>query len=627
MAGMITVGASALRVAYAQMQTTSHNIANASTPGYSRQEVLVASAGSNFSGDGFLGRGVDIVTIQRRYDDYLAREVHATTAIGAGDAARSAALDRLDRVFADPENGIGAAYDDLSLGLADLANRPFDAAARTVATQRAGVLAGRVQYAQRDLDTLFSDSVQRIGVATDTINTSLVALAQLNNTIASASASSKPPNDLLDQRDALILKINEGMQANAYINQDGTASVYASTGDALVIGAKAAHVSLRYDPADATRLQVIVTSNGNALPMNESLLGGGEISGMLRFLNEDLRSAQWGLGQLAAGIASAYNGQQALGIDAAGNPGAAVFALGDVNVVPASANAGNASIAVTIADGRALAASDYTLGYDGSQYTLTRLADGLTRQFAGLPQAVDGLALSLGGGTVAAGDQFTLRGASVFASGFSLALTSSEQWAAGFAATATAGAGNQGTVSPVSFEVSSAGAGVAAPVTLTFTGANTFDVSGAGTGDPTGVSYVPGQPITFNGWRMTLAGTPAAGDTVTIGPPGDPLADNRNARALVDLADRPIVGRASASDLIAGLIANVGNRAQGAQAAARQSDLRLEGAKTALDEVSGVNLDEEAAHLLEYQQAYQAAAKVLATAQSMFDALMAATNG
>lgn len=627
MAGLITVGASALRVAYAQMQTTGHNIANAATPGYSRQEVLISSAGSNFSGDGFLGRGVDIVTIQRRYDDFLAREVHDATAVGASDTARSQALDRLDRVFGDPQNGIGAAYDDLSLGLADLANRPFDPAARTVAMQRAGVLASRIQFAQRDLENLHDDSMQQIGVAAESLNGSLAALAKLNNTIASASSSGMPPNDLLDQRDALILKINEGMKASAYLNKDGTASVYAATGDALVVGANAARLSTRNDPADATRVQVVLTSNGNSLPMNEGLLGGGEIAGMLRFLNDDLRSAQWSLGQLSAGIAGAFNGQQALGVDANGNAGAAVFSTGAGTVVPASSNSGNANIGIGVADSRSLAASDYTLAFDGGQFTLTRVADGKQTSFASFPQTIDGLDLSLSSGTPAAGDTFTLRTASEFASGFALAMASPDQWAAGYATTASTAVTNLGNVAATDFAVAGNDANLRSPVTITFTGPNTFDVTGAGTGNPTGVSYVAGQAISFNGWSMTLGGTPASGDVVTVAPPADPLADNRNARALVALGDAPVVGSASTPEAISALVAGIGNNAQGAQAATRQSELRLQGAKSALDEVSGVNLDEEAAHLLEYQQAYQAAAKVLATAQSMFDALMAATNG
>jgi flagellar hook-associated protein 1 FlgK len=111
MSDLLNVGASALRAAYSQMRTTGHNISNVNTPGYSRQEVQLATAEGTFSGGGFVGRGVVVETVVRRYDAHLTAEVAWTGDVERRHRPRSQ-LERLDRVFADTENGIGAGLDD-----------------------------------------------------------------------------------------------------------------------------------------------------------------------------------------------------------------------------------------------------------------------------------------------------------------------------------------------------------------------------------------------------------------------------------------------------------------------------------------------------------------------------------
>ena len=145
MAGLLNLGASALMAAYTQMRTTGHNIANVNTPGYSRQEVELATTGSTFSGSGFVGRGVSVETISRRYDQLVTGEVAAGIALSAADSVRVAQLGRLERVFSDTENGIGTAMDDLSSALADVVNRPFDTSARTVVVSRASARTASVR--------------------------------------------------------------------------------------------------------------------------------------------------------------------------------------------------------------------------------------------------------------------------------------------------------------------------------------------------------------------------------------------------------------------------------------------------------------------------------------------------
>jgi flagellar hook-associated protein 1 FlgK len=246
--------------------------------------------------------------------------------------------------------------------------------------------------------------------------------------------------------------------------------------------------------------------------------------------------------------------------------------------------------------------------------------------FASLPIEIDGLEIALDDGAVAAGDRYTIRSASAFAGDFAMVLGDPAGWAAASPATPKLGVDNAGTLSVAGFGITTHDAATAAPVTITFTGPGTYSVSGAGTGDPTDIPYSPGDTVSFNGWSVTLNGTPAAGDTITISPPADVAGDNRNAAQLLGLADRGIVGGRTVTNGYGELVAGIGARAQAAEAGQRASVSWRESATTARDEVSGVNLDEEAARLIQFQQAYQAAAKVITTSQQMFEALINATN-
>ena len=626
MSGLLGVGQSALLAAYAQLQTTGHNIANANTPGYSRQEALLATAGGQYTGGGFLGFGVDVVTVQRRYDQFVAAELSTSIASASADTARAEQLARVDNLLADTDNGIGVAIDDFNAALADLANRPFDASARQAVLARADALASRVQTTDERLSQFGQDADDRIGQAVTTVNDLLGRVARLNDRIAASAATGQPPNDLLDERDQVMRELNGYLKATAYTQADGTITVFGAGGEGLVVGNRASNLVAEPDPLDPTRRRVVMVSGATRLPMNADTLGGGSIAGLMQFRDQDLQSIRARLGQLAAGITVAFNGQQAVGVDATGAAGEPMFGLGVPGVVAASTNAGNATLSASVVDGTQLAASDYAIRYDGAQYVVTRDADGLQRSFATLPQTIDGLSIGLSAGAPSAGDVFTVRSATSLAAGFSRVLSSGARLATGYAVSVERAASNAGDVAANSFAVGAPDPNLAQPVTLTFTSATTFDVTGVGTGNPTGVAYVPGSPISFNGWTLALRGTPQPGDRIEIVPTVDPAADNRNARAMGALADQPLAGGASFNDAFAAMLADAGTRTQSAKAAQSVSSRLQQDAEAAQAQQSGVNLDEEAARLMQYQQMYQAAAKVIQAAQSMFDSLLAATG-
>jgi flagellar hook-associated protein 1 FlgK len=190
---------------------------------------------------------------------------------------------------------------------------------------------------------------------------------------------------------------------------------------------------------------------------------------------------------------------------------------------------------------------------------------------------------------------------------------------------ASAGASNTGNLVVTNTQVQTPNANLLKPVTLTFNAAaGTFAVVGTGTGNPMAVPYTPGAPISYNGWAITVTGTPVTGDTISMGASSkNYLSTNSgNATALVNLRDMKLFDAAPLTDGYAAAISQVGVLAQSASFAASTSQSIATNAQTAKASVSGVNLDEEAAKLLQFQQAYQASAKVLQIAQTLFTSLI-----
>ncbi len=619
------IGSSAMNAAYTQLQTSGQNIANASTPGYVRREVTLQEVG-NQGANGFTGRGVDAVAVRRVYDDFLLREVAAGKAAAAQDTSRNESLGRLDRLFADPATGVGAAFDDMVSAFSDVSARPSDPSARAAVLARAEVFASRASA----LDSRFLEMREathgRMQNEVAKANDALQGIGRINRQIGEARGSVGEPNSLFDQRDKLISDLNGVLRSNAVIATDGTVTVTTGRGEPLVVGPKAAQLSLSANAVDPTQLDLsVVRGNGTVLPLPASDVGGS-LAGLARFASDDLDAARTRLGQISAAVASRFNDQQARGLDANGAAGLPLFAIGRPAVNGSTANTGSAQFEVQIADASALQASDYQIAWDGSQYAVTRSSDRLVRNFASMPQQIDGLSVSLGSGAPAAGDRFTVRAASAFSGGLRALQVNPERIATALPVTTENGANNSGDLRAASVVVSEIGPTTAMPVTVTFTSASTFNLSGGGTGNPNGIAYTPGMQLDYNGWSVKLEGVPAAGDTMRIVPTANPAQDNRNARAMQAIGDETFVAGSSVIDRFAELVGDIGTRTQSSRAAADMSTRLHQEAERAHSELSGVNLDEEAARMLQYQQAYQAAAKVIATANEMFRALLDAAG-
>lgn len=652
---LISIGARALFANYAALQTTGNNIANANTPGYSRQSVELATASSQFSGGGFFGKGVDVATVSRAHSELLTRELHVATAVSAGDDMRASQLQRLESVFATGEAGLGFAASQFLNSFVDVASNPQDYSARQVVLSNADVLAQRFSAAGDRISELQNGVVQELGVAVTTLNTLAKGVADLNQRIGAALGLRQPPNDLLDQRDEMIRKISELVQVTTVGASDGSVSVFIGGGLRLVLGNQASKMALAADPFDSTKVGVALIEAGKTVPLPNQLVAAGKIGGLLRFQNTDLTDARNLLGQMAQAIAGAVNGQQALGLGLGQPPaaGAPIFSTGALRVAPNSNNAkvggvdvaslidANGvrvpSVSLTITDATRLQASDYELVADpagSGDYFLTRLRDGLTQTVVS-GDVVDGFRIDIAGPLPVANDKFLLQPVGTAASNMQRVLGDPRGIAAAAPVTATLAAANTGTANVASLRAADTSLDPNLSATLTFTSATgnyDWELRDAGNAvvSSGSATWQAGVPILLNGWELQLAGVPASGDSVTVQKTQFPAANNGNARALLDLRGAALVGAqgtsagATLTDAYANAMTDIAVRVQGARTSAQMSASASAAAKAANDDVAGVNLDEEAARLIQYQQSYQAAAKLLQVAQTVFDALLAA---
>lgn len=621
MAGLIQIGRSALSAAYTQLQTSGHNIANVNTPGYVRQEVLLGSAEGQYRGNGYIGNGVNVLDIRRNYDRFMADEVTRNTSIAGTDKVRAQQLGQIDNLLADADNGIGATMDSFRAAVADMVNNPDDGSARAVVTQRASAVAGRFADTATRLEALVAESSQKIEEAAVYVNARLQEVATLNRQISMARGNDQQPNDLLDQRDALINELAAKIQLTRDEQEDGTVDLYSASGYSLVLSERAAKLVMQPSEGDASRPNLAIDIHGKQVALSESTLGSGEIAGLLRFRDQDLRATQASVGRLAAAFAGAYNRQQTLGLDAHGRPGQPMFSVGEPVVQAEGRNTGNLVMTATVTDPGKLKAADYRLSFEGNVYTLENTITQSRQEFTQLPIEVDGLRFEVASGAMASGDAMMIQAGSAYAGRMRSVLSRGDGIAAARPLTAVEARSNQGDAYMVSLAQVSPNANFDKPVTLSFTGPNTFDITGEG-GTATGLAYAPGQPIEFNGWRLVLNGVPQQGDTIELVKPVAVTKDNGNARELVSLADQELVDGMRFSEAFTAVLSDVGGRTLQAKTADRASTRMLEGAKALMADRSGVNLDEEAARLLQYRQAYQAAAKVIQTADEMFNSIL-----
>jgi flagellar hook-associated protein 1 len=725
---VFSIGVSGLNAANLGLVTTGHNIANASTPGYSRQSIVQSAPYPQQSGSGFIGMGVQVDTIKRAYDQFLTKNLQSATSQNSYLTSYLSQLQDIDNIVADPTAGVSPALQDFFTSVQSVSSNPSDSPSRTAMLTSAQTLVARFQTFNTELQQETTTTNGQIGDTVSSINAITSQIANLNTQISVLGASGQPPNDLLDKRDELVQNLNQYVKATTVTNSDGSLNVYIGNGQNVVVNGTSFQLAAVQSPSNPQNISVAYKLNNTTVYLPDNSLAGGSLQGLLDYRNKSLALAQNTLNLTAIGLAQTFNAQQKAGQDLNGNIGQNIFSypsassftsnVNGVNVqvslptaasptpmsdfslgydsatgnytltrltdnssttftsaqmtagftglgvtlqsasTPAatgsgtfsfppalgsvtasSLNTGNAQVTGYISDTTKLTTSDYKFGYDGTNYTLTRLSDNTSTVFtpaqvAAGPVGTDGFLLNIASGTMNAGDSFNVQPVNNLIAGMAVATSDPSLVAAAAPITATANINNTGSISLTQPTVTtpstttttgSINPALKDPVTLNFTSPTTFTLTDSTTGVTTPAqTYTAGMTVSYNGWNMVLNGTPATGDTIAVGPTVAGTSDNRNALALGKLQTSKLLlnGTVTYQDAYSNMVSNIGTETNQIQVMSQAQTTVLTNAQTARDSLAGVNLDEEAANLLRYQQAYQAASKVIQIAQEAFQSIV-----
>jgi len=640
MADIMNTAVSGLIAFQRALAVTGNNISNANTVGYSRQTANLADRNPDATAGVFIGNGVDVTSVSRAYDQFAVDQLRAGNGVLGQQTSFLNVANQVDNLLSGSTNGVSAGITSFFNAWQTLSSDPSSASNRQQIISQAQGLASSISQTATQLDTLQGNINQQLNTTVGTINSLAASIAKLNAQIATqtAEAGGQPPNDLLDQRDQLVTQLSSLVSVKSNVEQDGSVDLFVGNGQALVVRNQSTTLGTASNSYDASQLD-ITYGKGAGQQVITSAISGGQLGGLLQATSQMIEPALNGLGQLATAIAAQVNTQQQLGLDQNGQLGKPLLNVALPAVFSDSTNGGSGTLTATSVSVGALTTNDYLLRYSGGAWTATINGTGQTVAVsgagtAGNPLVVGGVSLVVGGAP-ANGDTFlvkpTANAARTISTAFSdprlIAAASPVQSAAALSnvGNATIGPATPMTSVPVSSTPLPPNAALLTPASIVFQNPPTsYTING---GAPQ--AYNSGQPITANGWTVTITGVPSAGDTFTVGPNTSGGGDNRNALAMAQLQNQGVlvggtVGLGAGYSTLVGVIGTLTQQANTAQTAQQAV---VNQAQQQVSSVSGVNLDEEAANMLRWQQAYAAAAKVVTTADTMFQTLLTAIHG
>lgn len=625
MTSVLSTGTNALLAFQRALATTSHNVANIKTPGFSRQRVEFATSDPAQMGFGTVGNGTRIADIRRVADQLAVSRLLD----GSGELARlkqlSTMADRVDALFSDTATNVSGVWSKFFDAVSGQSSNASATADRQNMLDSGNTLATRFTQLNVQLDRLGEETNNGLLAGASEINRLAQEIAQLNDAVGGKGVNAAP--DLLDRRDQLIANLVGYTGGTAVIQDGNLMNVYSAGGQALVVGTTASRVTTTADPYQPERLQLALESQGQKILLEPRALGG-QMGGLLEFRDTILTPAKAELGKLAIGLASEFNAVHRAGVDLYGQPGGDFFDIGTPRVGPNAANTGSATLSATYGDLSALDTQNVVLKYDGGAWSAQRADSGATVPISGTGTAADPLRLNgvalVVGGTPANNDRFLLQPTASVAGSIRIAITDPSRIAAAAAVKASATLSNTGTGKLSGVQVTDANdPALRTAATIVFTSPTTFTLNGGAA-----QTYTPGQTLTANGWSVVMDGAPRAGDSFAIGPTGAGSSDNSNALRLSKVEDAKLfnAGTITLGGALGGLTTQVGAAARAADYSLQAQQVITDQAQSARDSISGVNLDEEAADMLRLQQAYQAASQLISTADTMFQTILGAVS-
>lgn len=543
MSGLLAISSSGLMAAQRALETTSHNITNASTDGYSRQRVEYGTKPAESTGGGYIGQGVNVTTVTRSYDQFITNRLNdSTSSFSEADGFLTMA-NQVDELMSGSTSGVPMTLKSFFNLANEVANNPSSISIRQSMISEADAVSKTFNEVSTQLNSFRTEINGQMQAMVTDVNIWAKAIAELNVKIVTDTKSNggQQPNDLLDQRDTLLNKIAEKVGVSSIINSDGTMAVFVGNGLPLVLGLNNYAMSTASSGTDGSHLNILI--NGQDITPN---ITSGTLGGALRFRDTVLDPAQQQLGLVAAGLAGAFNDLHKTGFDLNGDPGIDMFSVGVPTVVPTSGSTGTITAAYDPIGASNLQASDYQLDYNGATYSLTRLSDNTVISIGGaLPATVEGMVITE-------------------------------------------------TTPPTAGQASS------------FLIRPTFDAA-------------------FN-LNTSITDPRLVAAAGTTGGSGSPISgDNTVALSLAALENTSLFGgKDTLNGAYGKLVSKVATLTQSGQNSRSAQEALLNSIKQTRENLAGVNLDEEAANLIKFQNAYQASAKAVSIASSIFDTLIGA---
>lgn len=624
---VLSTGTGALIAFQRALATVSHNVANVDTKGYSRQRVEMSTRNPTDYGYGYVGNGVQIDDIHRIADQLATSRLLDS----GGELARlqqlSSLSNRVDSLFSDNATNVAGLWSNFFDSVSALSSNAAGTAEREDLLAMGDSLATRFRQLDGQLRALDAEVNNGLVAGADEINRLASEIARINGTIGK-DLSAAPP-DLLDRRDLLIAELVGYTGGTAVAQDAGMMNVFTAGGQPLVVGTDASAVTTIADPYRPERLQLALHTQGTVVALDQRILGG-RMGGLAEFRSSVLDPAMAELGRIAVSLAATFNAGHQAGMDLHGDMGGDFFSVDAPRVNAHGSNTSGASLQAQVADVGALTGQNLVLRFDGANWSAARADTGALVALTGTgtaldPLRVDGIELVVSTAPPpAAGERFLLQPTAASAGTLGVAISDPSRVAAATPVSGSADLGNLGNGVLSGLTVDDAtNPALLDDVTIDFIDAGQYMV---GTDGP--FAFVPGQTISANGWSLTLDGVPAAGDQFHISRTSARSGDNGNAAALANLDDARALngGTISLNGALGGLTTMVGSAARQAEYSADAQQIIHDQAQASRDAVAGVNLDEEAANMLRLQQAYQAAAQIISTADTMFQSILSAVR-
>lgn len=422
-----SISVSALRSAQVGIATTGHNIANANTEGFRRQEIVQTSTLPMSTGNGFIGQGVNVSTVRRIYDATLERQVTQTESQSAYQDQFLQSIEQIDDILGDRTAGFSAVIQNFFTSWNELADDPSSTAARQAVLGAANTVSNSLNSMGDYLQSLQSGISSDITSLVGQVNSYSASIASLNESIKNVQTSGlQPPNDLLDQRDQIVSTLNRLVGVSVLKDAaTGDYNVFMA-GNQLVAGSIARPLVAQASQYDPARIDVFDPSGNTSLSSNAQI--AGQLGALLDYRSQVLDVTQNSFGRIAIAMADGINALHTTGRDAAGTLGLDFFTSPDTlpQVFPSADNSGSAAVTATINNAGQLTTSDYQLSFNGGNYTLTRLSDGQSWSDPNIATlattAAQGFALAAGAAPDA-GDTFLIRPTAAAASNVEVAIS------------------------------------------------------------------------------------------------------------------------------------------------------------------------------------------------------------